>query len=365
MEISTAISHFLYFLRASLDIEEVSDVSISKEEWGRLYQICNEQSLTGLFFPLIEQLPKQKRPATKILLNWYMASETIRKRNQVLNQVLARLMTELEMNQISALVVKGQICAAEYGDAKLLRSSGDIDVLINLDDWKKLLEWLHIHQLDYSSHAAEKHIEIGYFGVTVEFHHHLMALSSTNASKYWDEIEGGFWTHTRNVVIDEYPVRTLDITDTAAYLLLHIHHHLLTEGIGLRQICDFALFLKNHSKKIDIKSLNEILMHVGFKRAFTAFSALCTDYLGLKEDELPIRIDQTDHKFAKKLLQTIIKGGNFGKKNNLKGVNPGLLHSMNTALLVFSHSIKYYRLAPAEARMYWYRKIFWRMHRIE
>lgn len=361
----TIRSLFLHFIRAAMGVDEISNISISQKEWVQLYQLCDEQSLLGLCFPLIENMYNTSRPEKKIMLNWYVATERICSRNKKINQTLIELLKELTVHGILALVVKGQISAYEYDKKKNMRTPGDIDIFIKSENWNMLLNLLHSHKIKYSSHSAEKHIEIEYKNIKIEFHHHLIVLSSKLEEKRWEKFERESWEHNRYVEIDGYSVRTLDITDTAVYLLLHMHHHLLTEGIGLRQICDFNLFIKNHSSEINIKYLNDILFQIGYTRAFTAFTAFCTDYLGLDEEYLPIAISKKDHQYAKKLLNTIIEGGNFGKKNNLKGVKPGLLHSMNTAMLVFFHSIKYYHLAPEEAKMYWFRKIFWRRKRIE
>jgi len=159
-------------------------------------------------------------------------------------------------------------------------------------------------------------------------------------------------------------IKTLGITDTLVHLMVHAHHHLLTEGVGLRQLMDMALFLNNHYDELDLSLLHQHIIGIGHEKAFNAYMALLNKYLGLPKEKIPFELDLQDYVYADKIMDEVWRGGNFGHKNNLKGVKPGLLHSLNTARLVIGHSIRFYRLAPAESRAYWWRKIFWRTKRI-
>jgi len=314
----------------------------------------------GVALQGIQKLPKEQWPPRKLLLQWISCVESIKWQNEKVNTALKDLVTELEAQGVKPFVVKGQIVAQEY-EEPLTRQSGDIDVFICKEDWENAERWMRKNNIAYSSYAAEKHIEFEYQGITVELHHHLNAFSNKRVMEYWQqEFEGKVVKRHRTVTVDDTAIKTLGITDTLVHLMVHAHHHLLTEGVGLRQLMDMALFLNNHFDELDLSLLHQHIIGIGHEKAFNAYMALLNKYLGLPKEKIPFELDLHDYVYADKIMDEVWRGGNFGHKNNLKGVKPGLLHSLNTAQLVIGHSIRFYHLAPAESRAYWWRKIFWR-----
>lgn len=336
---------------------------LAPKDWTDIVHTAREQSVLGVTFEQIKKLPAEQRPPKPLLLNLIACSEKIRERNIIVDETLCRFTDEMESFGCKPIVVKGQVVALEY-DNPLARQSGDIDVFFCNDDWTKVNQWLHDRNIAFSSSASEKHIEISFQGVTVELHHHLNAFSSNAVMRYWQtQYEDKALERVRFVDINGKRIRTTGITDTLVHLIIHVHHHLLTEGVGLRQLMDTALFITNHFDALDLNLLHGHLKGTDHEKAFNAYMALMNKYLGLDVKKIPFALDLTDYVYADKIMQEVWKGGNFGHKNNLKGVKPGLLHSLNTARLVIAHSIRFYRLAPQEARAYWLHKIFWRMKR--
>lgn len=358
-------------------------MAVGDYKWNAIVELAEEQSIMGVALRGVQKLLSDKCPQRDLLLQWIGCYNAIEQQNEKVNAVLSKLVENLEECGIKPIVVKGQVVAQEY-DEPLARQSGDIDVFIGKEDWNKVKRWIKDNRLDYSSHSAEKHIEIEYGGVTVELHHHLNVFSSEEANRYWqNEIENKVTQilqidaekvisenlqnqrdkNIRYVEINGIKVRTLEVTDTLVYLMVHAHHHLLTEGVGLRQLMDMCLFVHNHFDELDLSLLHRHVVGIGHEKAFNAYMALLNKYLGLPKEQIPFELDAQDYVYADKIMDEVWRGGNFGHKNNLKGVKPGLLHSLNTARLVISHSIRFYRLAPAESRAYWWHKIFWRMKR--
>lgn len=334
-------------------------------DWSSILKLAEEQSLLGVALKSVQKLPPEMWPPRKVLLQWVGCYNVIEQQNEKVNAVLSKLVEELEIRGVKPIVVKGQIVAQEY-EEPLARQSGDIDVFIAKDDWLAVEQWMREKSFENSSHSAEKHIEIEYHGVTVELHHHLNVFASEKANRYWQgmiEKASPKEKNIRYVEINGTKVRTLEVTETLVYLMVHAHHHLLTEGVGLRQLMDMALFIHNHFDELDLSLLHRHVVGIGQEKAFNAYMALLNKYLGLPKEQIPFELDSQDYIYADKIMDEVWRGGNFGHKNNLRGVKPGLLHSLNTARLVIFHSIRFYHLAPAESRAYWWHKIFWRMKR--
>jgi len=338
--------------------------TISDCDWSALLKLAQEQAVMGVTLQGIQKLPKEQWPPRKLLLQWISCVESIKWQNEKVDAALKDLIAELGAQGVKPFVVKGQIVAQEY-EEPLARQSGDIDVFIRKEDWTKVEQWMQKKGIVYSSYAAEKHIEIDYQGISVELHHHLNAFSNKSVMQYWQKkLEDKVDERHRTIKVDGTDIMTLGITDTLVHLMVHAHHHLLTEGVGLRQLMDMALFLNNHFDELDLSLLHQHIVGIGHEKAFNAYIALLNKYLGLPKEQIPFELDVQDYVYADKIMEEVWRGGNFGHKNNLKGVKPGLLHSLNTARLVIGHSIRFYRLVPAESRAYWWRKIFWRTKRI-
>lgn len=339
--------------------------------WEEILRLAKEQSVVGVALQGANRLSKDNRPPKALTLQWIGYAESIKRRNEQVNSVLTQVIVEMEEWGLHPITIKGQVVAQEYEES-LYRQSGDIDIFFGNSEWKGVELWLKEKGLNFSRSAAEKHIEVEYDGMSLELHYHLNVFGSEQANDYWEkEIEDREASpqpspkerKCRYVEINGTKVRTLGVTDTLVYLMVHVHHHLLTEGVGLRQLMDMCLFVHNHFDELDLSLLHRHVVGIGHEKAFNAYMALLNKYLGLPKEQIPFELDLQDYVYADKIMDEVWRGGNFGHKNNLKGVKPGLLHSLNTARLVIAHSMKFYRLAPAESRAYWWRKIFWRLRR--
>lgn len=331
--------------------------------WKEVMKLAVDQCVVGTALAGAERLDRSMLPSKGVLLQWIGMAESVKQRNQYVDRILVELTESLAAAGVTPLVVKGQVVAREY-DEPLLRQSGDIDLLIAPSEWSAAEAWLRREKLMVSTSAAEKHVETDYHGVTIELHRRLNAFSMKGADRYWtEEVENKAWERSRTVEINGRQIKTLGATDTLVHLMVHAHHHLLTEGIGLRQLTDLSLFAANHFDEIDLTMLRRHIRGIGHEKAMTAFLALAGKYLGLPAARIPLELQTADYRWADRIMREVWIGGNFGRNNNLRGVAPGLLHSLNTARLVIAHSLRFYPLAPGEARAYWWNKIFWRMKR--
>lgn len=76
-------------------------------------------------------------------------------------------------------------------------------------------------------------------------------------------------------------VATIEPAVHALYVFLHLYHHLVEVGVGLRQFCDLAMLLK---EDIDRNVLMKHLKVLGMERAFRACGYILTEYLGMEKN---------------------------------------------------------------------------------
>ena len=94
-------------------------------------------------------------------------------------------------------------------------------------------------------------------------------------------------------------------------LLSHFQSHLLSEGVGLRHICDFAVFANAFSDEEFTEIFETGLKQVGMWKLAQILSLIAVEYMGM-----PYRAWMgEDRDTARELLSDILAGGNFGRKD--------------------------------------------------
>ena len=107
----------------------------------------------------------------------------------------------------------------------------------------------------------------------------------------------------------------------ACYLFYHLAKHFLMEGIGLRQICDWTLYLYTYADKLDKEQLLKDIRSLGMLRLWEIFGCIAVDYLGLPQSNFPgynpLRRTQ-----AADLMNSVLSVGNFGHYAPSRGFRP-------------------------------------------
>ena len=84
------------------------------------------------------------------------------------------------------------------------------------------------------------------------------------------------------VAVEGTEIPTLSPTLHTLYVFLHLYHHLLELGIGLRQFCDWAVMLHDCKENIDQEQLRQHLGMLGMLKAYRACGSILTEYLGFR-----------------------------------------------------------------------------------
>lgn len=87
----------------------------------------------------------------------------------------------------------------------------------------------------------------------------------------------------------------------AVFLTYHALAHFLEEGLRLKQILDWAMFLKRDCNKVDWKEFYRICDQFHFRRFADVMNDIAVHYLGVKLDDAKITVSST---FTEKVLQS-------------------------------------------------------------
>ena len=322
------------------------------DDWSEGFDFAQKHAITGLVFAEIERLSPQIPGMPEMLLfQWIGTTEQIKQQNHIVNHEVEALAKLLDGNGIRYAIVKGQVVASYYTqndndnlnhDLGLLRQSGDIDFYVpdeEIERAKEVIckEWEVVMERGNS----EKHYHFEHGGVTFEMHFQLFQWYQENKEKYWQEILHKAMGY--KVLIGDTPVATLEPTVHTLYVFIHLYHHLVEVGVGLRQFCDLASMLQSGS--MDIELLKKHLKALGMTRAFRACEYILNEKLDLPKEYLPYKIRGIDQWFGRRILDLVLYRGNMGHYNKRNGWH-GLGHKVESACIKFSHFVKFWWLSP-------------------
>ena len=95
-------------------------------------------------------------------------------------------------------------------------------------------------------------------------------------------------------------------------LLLHTASHLTREGIGLRHLCDWAVFAASFSDDEFVRIFKTPLQNIGLWKFAQILTNCAVNHLGCPQKEWAGTCDDT---VSDGIIADIFSGGNFGKKD--------------------------------------------------
>jgi len=235
--------------------------------------------------------------------------------NYKMARVLSKLLKTLTDNGINAVLLKGLGVASNYREPSL-RESGDIDLYVGVEDYRRAFDVLAPlsdpdKELLFEAESKHSHIDIN--GIPVEIHRYCAVLPRRYNAFFQNVAEKGLHEGTELITLAdvEMKVRIPEPTFNAFFLFEHLWQHLVTEGVGLRQVCDWTMFLHANAGRIDKERLVSILEPLDLLRAWRVIGRIAVDVLGLPEEEMPL-IANLPSKKVEKVVEMMMEEGNFG-----------------------------------------------------
>jgi hypothetical protein len=222
------------------------------------------------------------------------------------------LLGKLKDSNIAVIVLKGLFLRNLYHEP-WLRSMNDYDVLVRPEDLEKVAAIMS--DAGYKMvHSEEKHAAYVHpHYIEVEFHKSLIA---SNRYENLSEFEKAVWKRVIPVKVGKVDVLTLDPTDHAVHLVLHMATHIKGGGFGLRQLCDWVLFIEAYNKEIDWDVFAKYIKSMGMKRFTWALFEVCNKLFGLDVPQEWSGKDKSMHEVTDRLILDIFDSGIFGNDDS-------------------------------------------------
>ena len=271
----------------------------AETDWQAVFNESRMQAVCALAFDGLrdfKELPKD------IAILWLKYASLQISGSIMVTRNHGRLDTFLNENNIPYCILKGAATAYYYPDPSL-RAMGDVDFLVPTEAFdeataKLLADGYIMADDDHPCHKVFKKEK-----VHLEMHFEVAGMPEGENRKALEKYFADIFEKSTIGVVDGIKFNNPSQLHHALILLLHTYHHLLSEGVGLRHFCDWAVFANNFKAP---------LKEIGLWRFAQILSLTASEYMGLPYREW---MGSVDGDVTYGLICDILSGGNFGRKD--------------------------------------------------
>ena len=220
----------------------------------------------------------------------------------------------LSENDIPYVILKG-VASASYYKEPMLRMMGDVDVLVRPEDIAKADKLLNSICFVTTDNIDGDDMHIGYKrkdGISCELHRRINGVPNNDASNTINKYTEDIFAKTQEFKTSNGSCLVPSNFHHGIILLLHTASHLTSEGVGLRHLCDWAVFVNDFSNDEFVALFEQPLKEMGLWRFAQLLTLCCVKYLGCDTKEWAGECEQT---LLEGIITDILNGGNFGFKD--------------------------------------------------
>lgn len=313
------------------------------DEWVNVVRLAKSQSVLGVVgnvllsdAELSQRVPEELKNKVKKFVMSSMLTHNL------LNGTLVKVVSVLRENGVESVLLKGQGIARNYPQPEL-RQCGDIDLYVGLGKGERVREILapiaeKVDEAERVNVGKHYHVTMP-GGVEVEVHRLTDLIVSPKRNVIY-QAASDKGTSTGLVTYDfgGTAVNTPADDFNAFFIFNHLFHHFLTSGIGLRQFCDWMMFLHARKGRLDLEYLGKLLNDMDMMKPWKAFGCVLVKLLGIPEEEFPF-YDRSQEGKVGKIVRRVLDEGNFGKERSIIK-NRGTNYLLNKTRSLCGHMSK-------------------------
>lgn len=283
-------------------------------DWVALDTMAKQQGVVALAYDgavaLKAQLPDEIRQ------KWNQQTLMSVMKNERLLAAQDQVLGWLEAAEIPAVVLKGSTVARYYPQPDL-RVLGDVDILIPKDKVEQAKEIMLQHS--YACHESdhEFHLAFGKNGTCVELHYDVTKLPDSRGGEMTEKETTRFLDCRDQAQVSGHAFPILTESHQALSLLLHMVRHMIAGGIGLRQLCDWAMYVASVDPQSFAGNTAPMLDRCGLLRYAEVATLTCVQYLRLPEKHAAW-CRSVDQEYAQLFIRDVFFGGNMGRADKEK-----------------------------------------------
>lgn len=274
------------------------------KDWQQLYAMASVQGVSAIVFEALSSdsdvlalIPRA------VKMQWALKSEKVERRYERQLQLAGELATAYKNAGLTTYVLKG-FALSRYYPTPAHRECGDFDCFIpgGYEDGNKIAVSLGASYED----GGYKHSHITYKGLMVENHRFCTPIRGSREGKRLERYLQSLLAQPYNYLYDT-PLVSPSPTFNALFLMRHSMTHFLYEGIHLRHIVDWAMFLANEQCRVDWKAFYDWCDELGLTRFANTLNAVVNVFIGV---DITNRDIVSDSSYAERIVKNILYEGN-------------------------------------------------------
>ncbi|MBQ8704146.1 MAG: nucleotidyltransferase family protein [Bacteroidales bacterium] len=266
----------------TVEKEDISALlTFSEQQWEELKETACFQGVLGIVLDGIDQMPQKSYVLPKQLrLQWIgEVLQNYEAGNMQQLLVIDSVQREWAKAGIRMMVMKGQAMGTYYPNPKH-RSPGDIDCYL-FEDYAKGNEMAKAFA-DKVDEGWYKHSQISVGGQIIENHQYFVHTRDGKRSKALNQ-----------VLVDALSGSAVEIGESlggallpppmfnALFLTYHAMTHFLEEGLKMKQVLDWAMFLHHDADKVDWGEFYRLCDRFHMRRFADVMTDVVVRYLGV------------------------------------------------------------------------------------
>ncbi len=208
-------------------------------------------------------------------------------------------------------IIKGLASALYYPDP-IMRTTGDVDFLVKPEDLPEADKVLKKHGFKQTKDFHDCHLVYTYGDCRYEMHFEPAGIPEGSAGDLIRKLLSDTVDNAHSVKTEVGEIFVPSDFHHGLIILLHSCHHLCGSGLGLRHLCDWAVFISRFSKAEFSLLFEDKLKQIGLWKFLCVLSNICVRYLGCDGSLL----FDGDEAIEDAILKDILNGGNLGQKNH-------------------------------------------------
>lgn len=299
--------------------ENLSDfIMMPAERWAMIGRKAADQGVLGIMLDGVEcldatpygptrELPKQQK------LEWIGQVIQIEQGNRHQIKVMNDLVQKWTKEGCRVMVMKGQANSLMYPYPEH-RSPGDIDCYL-FENFTKG----NVIAKNVGASVDEgwyKHSQIAYKGETFENHQYFVHTREGKRSK---QLQKKLESALQIKEWHKFPQSEILLPPAqwnAMFLTYHACAHFLSEGLRLKQVLDWAMFLKTEQHNVDWKAFYVFCERYHFRKFADAMTAISVGSLGVTIENADIT---TESPYSERILSSILNDDDYIYSENEGG----------------------------------------------
>ena len=251
---------FFELIQVAIGRRERLSHTPTEMEWRELYAMAEKQAVIGICFCGVQRFQRLGYDIPMDLyMKWLGMAAKIQQRNEVVNAQCVEVQKMMEKAGFRTYIMKGQgnsaLYRVSYDDDNdnlcLLRQSGDIDIYLDggfdkVNDFvQRTCPTNEINELEIHYHCLPD--------TEVEIHYRPFIMRNPFKNRKLQRffVEEGEKCFENKIALPNGvgEIAAPTTTFNLVHQMVHIYHHLLIGGVGLRQLMDYYFVLRDASTK--------------------------------------------------------------------------------------------------------------------